>query len=432
MLLSSSTSKKIAANTLYQLIGKVVSMSITILATIIVTRAYGREGFGEFSLMQNFPALFFIIVDFGINAIATREISQNWEKSVKYFANVLFLRVVMSFVFIMLCIVVLQFFPYSNALKFGIYLSLLLILTQALYASTNIIFQAKLRYDLSTIGYILGSVLVLFLVLIASYLKLPVYVVNLSYVIGGLGTFLINIYFVKKVFKESGVVFVFTRDIIDVGLLKFLLIQTLPLGLMFIFSQINFKADSILISIMKLPTAYNLNNSESVAVYGLPYKIFEVSLVVPTFFMNAAYPILVKHMLEGKARLRDTIFKSMLILAGMGITAGVAGMVLAPLAIDILGGSEFSQSADVLRILFIGLVVFYLTQPLSWLIVTLGKQRYLPFIYLISAIFNMSANIYFIPKYSFYASSVITWISETLILLMLLFFARKAWKEKYA
>ena len=100
MLLSSSTSKKIAANTLYQLIGKVVSMSITILATIIVTRAYGREGFGEFSLMQNFPALFFIIVDFGINAIATREISQNWEKSVKYFANVLFLRVVMSFVFI--------------------------------------------------------------------------------------------------------------------------------------------------------------------------------------------------------------------------------------------------------------------------------------------------------------------------------------------
>ena len=272
----------------------------------------------------------------------------------------------------------------------------------------------------------------MFLVLIASYLKLPVYVVNLSYVIGGLGTFLINIYFVKKVFKESGVVFVFTRDIIDVGLLKFLLIQTLPLGLMFIFSQINFKADSILISIMKLPTAYNLNNTESVAVYGLPYKIFEVSLVVPTFFMNAAYPILVKHMLEGKARLRDTIFKSMLILAGMGITAGVAGMVLAPLAIDILGGSEFSQSADVLRILFIGLVVFYLTQPLSWLIVTLGKQRYLPFIYLISAIFNMSANIYFIPKYSFYASSAITWISEMLILLMLLFFARKAWKEKYA
>ena len=432
MSFSSSTSKKVASNTIYQLIGKVVSMSITILTTVIVTRAYGREGFGEFNLMQNFPALFFIIVDFGINAIATREISQDWEKSVKYFVNVLFLRVVISILFILFCIISLQFFPYSVLLKFGIYLSLFLILTQALFTTTNIIFQAKLRYDLSTIGYIFGSILILIFVLIFTVLKLPVYLVNFSYVIGGIGAFLINLFFVRKVLKESGKDLIISKDLIDIDLIKLLLVQTLPLGLMFIFSQINFKADSILISIMRLPSEYNLNNTESVAIYGLPYKIFEVSLVVPTFFMNAAYPILVRHMMEGKIKLKNTFFKSITILAGMGISASILGIILAPLAVEILGGSQFSQSVEVLKILFLGLVVFYLTQPLSWLIVTLGRQKFLPYIYLVSAVFNVSANIYFIPRYSFYASSVITWISELLILFMLLFFTHKAWKEKYA
>jgi len=38
------------------------------LAVAIIIRAYGKEGYGAFSLMQTFPALFFVIVDFGINA----------------------------------------------------------------------------------------------------------------------------------------------------------------------------------------------------------------------------------------------------------------------------------------------------------------------------------------------------------------------------
>jgi O-antigen/teichoic acid export membrane protein len=421
----SHTGKKIATNTLYQLIGKVTSMTITVLATIIVTRLYGREGYGEFNIMQNFPALFFIIVDFGLNAIATREISQHKELAEKYLSNIFVLRLVMSGMLMALCVMILRFFPYSESLKIGIYFSLLLILTQSLYASANIIFQVRLRYDLSTISYIAGSVVVLVLVLVFSYAHFSIAAVSFAYVIGGLVTFLLNLRFIKKLGYKIFISF-------DGMLWKTLLLQTLPLGLMFVFSQINFKADSILISVLKLPDAYKLNNTESVAVYGLAYKIFEVALVVPTFFMNAAYPVLVSHMVEGKERLQNTFSKSVKVLLLLGLSAGVFGVTFSPLMIRILGGSQFSQSVFSLQLLFLGIVVFYLTQPLSWLIVTLGKQKYLPAIYLISAVFNVSANIIFIPKYSFYASSVITWTSEALILLMLCFAALKAWKLKYA
>lgn len=424
-MIKSNSSRQIAGNTIYQLIGKMISMSITMFATFIITRMYGRAGYGEFNLMQNLPALFFIISDFGFNAIAARELAKDWTKAANYFGTILTMRTILSFGLMVFCVLLLQIFPYDNALKLGIYLALFLILTQSLYATTNIIFQVKLRYDYSTIGYVAGSILVLGFVLVLSVLRVPVMWVNFSYVIGGLLTFLVNMYFVKKL----GVSIRFKLDKV---LAKYLLIQSLPLGLMFIFSQINFKADSILLSLQQLPAGLGLGNTESVAIYGLPYKIFEVSLVVPTFFMNAAYPILVRHMEESKERLKETITKVILFLVGLGLMGSIVGVLFAPLAINILGGADFGLSISVLRLLLVGSFVFYITQPIAWLIVTLGHQKWLPLIYLISAVFNVSANLIFIPRHSFYASAVITWLSEFIILVFLVIFARKAWKLKYA
>ena len=155
------TSYKVASNTVYQMIGKAATMSITILATLLITRLYGRESYGEFSLMQNWPALVFIIVDFGINAIATRELSKDFSKANKYIGNILILRLLMSLFFVLALGVALTFFPYSQTLKFGIRLCLLLIVTQSLFATTNIVFQTKLRYDLSTISLVSGYVIIL-------------------------------------------------------------------------------------------------------------------------------------------------------------------------------------------------------------------------------------------------------------------------------
>jgi O-antigen/teichoic acid export membrane protein len=425
-MINSSTTKAIASNTAYQLIGKVITMSITILATVIITRFYGKQGYGEFSLMQNIPALFFIIVDFGLNAIATREISKDYEKAKNFIGNIIVMRVAMSFLLMAAAVFALSFFPYSSALRFGIYLSLFLILTQALIATTNIIFQVKLRYDYSTIGLVLGSIFILFFVLLFSWFELSIVWVNFSYVIGGLVTFCINLWLIKRYIGLN------INLRVDKTVWRYLIMQSFPIGLMFIFSQINFKSDSIMLSVMDLPTDMNLTNTEAVGVYGLGYKIFEVALVVPTFFMNAAYPVLVRHMQIGAHKLKNTFFRSITSLIFIGIAASIIGIVFAEFAVGVLGGPEFSQSAVSLRLLLIGLPVFYASQPVSWLIVTLDSQKYLPYAYLAGSVFNLAANYMYIPKYSFYASSTITWLSEIIILSLLALFALKAWRKKYA
>jgi O-antigen/teichoic acid export membrane protein len=425
MISLGKTSKKIASNTVYQIVGKLVSLCVTVLATVIITRAYGKTGYGAFSLMQGWPALFFIIVDFGINAIATRELSKDFSKAAKYIGNILLIRILFSAVFMAGLFLVLPLFSYSPALIFGIRLGLLLILTQSLFATTNIIFQVKLRYDLSTIGYACGYGVILALIVVLSRLHLDVAWVNFGYVVGGFVTFGVNYLFVRKLGVNPKLAF-------DKSVWKYLLLQSLPLGLMFVFSQLNFKSDTLLLSILKLPARYGLDSTESVAVYALPYKVFEVSLVIPTFFMNSVYPILVRRLQEGREKMKKTFLSILGILAAGSVVASVAGVLLSPWVIGFLGGAEFGQSTFVLQLLLGGLALYFLTQPLSWLLVVLERQKYLPFIYLVGAIFDVTANFIFIPKYSFYASTVITHIAEFIILVLLVIFSVRAWREKYA
>lgn len=423
-MISSDTTKKIAGNTIYQIVGKLISMSITMVAVVIVTRTYGREGYGEFSLMQSWPALFFVIVDFGINAIATRELSKDWSKANRYFGNILIIRFIFSLMLIGILSLTLNLFSYSDRLVTGIRMGLFLLLTQSLYSTANIFFQVKLKYNYSTIAYTVGYILIFILVLLFSLLKLEVMWVNFSYVLGGLITFILSLFYVKKL----GVVpdFTFDREI-----WQFLFTSSLPIGIMFVFSQMSFKEDALMISFLKLPESHGLNNTESVAVYALPYKVFEVLLVVPTFFMNSVYPVLVRHMTEGKEKLKQTFSKVIYFLLASGLLVGLLGIVFSPLAIKLLGGEKFSQSVGVLNILAGGVFIFYLTSPISWLIVTLGYQKYLPWIYLISFVFNMVSNFILIPRYSFYGASWVTVVSEFIVLFLLAVFARKSWKLKY-
>ncbi len=419
------TTKKIAYNTIFQLVGKVISMGITVLVTVVVARYFGRSSYGEFSLMQNWPALFFIIVDFGFNAVAVKEIAQNWKDAGKYFMTILWMRVTFSVVLIVLLSLLLMFFPYSGYLKTGIALSLFLILTQGLYATGNIIFQSKLRYDLSTYAYLAGYTAILFFTYMCVRFNLGVIAVSLSYVIGGLVTFAFMGFFIRRTYPDIKYIF-------DIKIAKDLVIKALPLGLMFLFSQISFKSDSILLSVLPIPSFLHLNNNDAVAIYSLPYKIFEVALVVPTFFMNSMYPVFIAKYKQGPKDLEYVFKKSISFLIFVSVIGSLAGIALAPYVINILGGSAFNMSSNVLRILLAGLLIYFLTQPLSWLLVTLGSQKVLPKIYLVSAFFNVFMNFLFIPKYGFYASSVITHLSEFIILILLFYTARKTWREKYA
>lgn len=423
----SPSMRLIASNTFYQLISKFITMSITFALTYLISKNYGAYGYGLFAIFQSFPALFYIISDFGLNAIGALEISKNEKKGGEVLSNILVLRLILSLLLIIVCLI-LAFYLYPNEeLRFGIALGSLIIIAQTLVATTNIIYQLKLRYDISALTNVISYIFILIGALYLINNQVSVVYLNFLYVVATFLAFGLNFYLLKKFDIKLNVRF-------QPKYLKKLMILSWPLGLMFVFSQINFKADSILLSILPIPNL-GLTNIETTGVYALPYKIFEVMLVLPTFLMNSAYPLLLKSMQESFEKLKNNFRKTIFYMLGIG---GVSSLVLfsgvwfmlTPDLISLIFDSEFIYSRDILLILFSGIFLFFLTQPLAWFLVIIEKQKYLPFIYGFSAILNVSLNYLFIPQYSFYASSVITLITEAVILTLLLGVFFKFWYSK--
>lgn len=423
----SPSMKLIASNTFYQLISKFITMSITFALTYLISKNYGAYGYGLFAIFQSFPALFYIISDFGLNAIGALEISKNEKKGGEVLSNILVLRLILSLLLVIVCLI-LAFYLYPNEeLRFGIALGSLIIIAQTLVATTNIIYQLKLRYDISALTNVISYIFILIGALYLINNQVSVVYLNFLYVVATFLAFGLNFYLLKKFDIKLNVRF-------QPKYLKKLMILSWPLGLMFVFSQINFKADSILLSILPIPNL-GLTNIETTGVYALPYKIFEVMLVLPTFLMNSAYPLLLKSMQESFEKLKNNFRKTIFYMLGIG---GVSSFVLfsgvwfmlTPDLISLIFDSEFVYSRDILLILFSGIFLFFLTQPLAWFLVIIEKQKYLPFIYGFSAILNVSLNYLFIPQYSFYASSVITLITEAVILTLLLGVFFKFWYSK--
>ena len=197
-----------------------------------------------------------------------------------------------------------------------------------------------------------------------------------------------------------------------------LLILSLPLGLMFIFSQIHGKADVFLLSVLKLPDTSSLNRNETLGVYGLAYKIFEVVLVFSTFFMSATYPILLTKS-ENLKELYRTYRMIVLFLALIGLLSMGGIYVFAPAVISLLGGFGFQDSILILRLLGLGLPIFFVSSATQWFILAIRRERTLPIIYAIGATITVLSNLILIPRYSYLSPAILTWMVEYLILLMM-------------
>jgi O-antigen/teichoic acid export membrane protein len=178
--------------------------------------------------------------------------------------------------------------------------------------------------------------------------------------------------------------------------------------MMLLFDVIYFRADNILLTLFR--------STSEVGTYGFAYKLFEFPLVIPTFFMNTVYPL----MLGGiggaldKKRIRSLFAKSIYTLVPLSVAGAAAGWFLASYIVMVR--PEFAGSIQVFRILCLGLPVFFASGATLWTLIALKKQGTLVWLYGCAMILNIVFNILFIPSYGGAAAAIVTVGSETFVL----------------
>lgn len=404
MILPAITQSKkfvVASNTVSQIVGKVVGAVTTFVVSLYIAKQYGAAGYGDFIKVTTFVALFYLLVDFGLNAIYLQK-KHEW-------STLLGLRISGSIAVSFLALIILVFLPqsqtngYTNVVRFGILLFLPTIFFQGLITSANAIFQQRLRYDFSMFALVFGNtVTILLLFFLPKQISTSVgLTMSLAILLVGIAiTGLVSLWYVRRL----GIAI--TVDI-SVKRWREFLWAAFPLGLTIFFNLIYIRADSIILTLTR--------STAEVGIYGLAYKVFELPLVIATFFMNAVYPLMVnKTNIKITKEFLSIVRQSGIVLLILSLLILLILWFLAPYIATI--HPEFLSSIAPLRVLSLSFPFFFLTSLSMWTLIACRRQNMLIGIYGGAMIVNIFFNIWLVPLFGYMAAAWVTVGSEALVL----------------
>ncbi len=397
-----SVSRKIIYNVTASSISKVITTVIALVNIGVITRYLGQEMFGNYIVALAFFLFFTAFGDFGIYQTTMREISRPNADEEKIVNNAVGLRIAISLIVIAIAPLFIYLSSYSNELKFSLCIVLFSFFFSSFTQMLIGLFQKRLMMDRVALVDMFGKGLQLALTLLGVKLDLGFNFIVGTLLITMIFNFLVTFWFAKKFIKF--------KPSFDINYWKKFLYQSFPIGLSVFVSFIYFKADSIILSWLK-PAA-------DVGVYGAAYKVIENLSFFPGMIVGLTMPIISYNIFSNRKKFEIIVNKNFKIFLILSIPIFIGTQVLAEEIITLIAGPEFIISADILRIVILSLVFIFFGQLFNSILIAAKLQKELLWGLLFVAIFNVSSNLLFIPKYSYFATAYTSVFTELLVIMI--------------
>lgn len=410
-----SYTRRVAFNTIIQIVGKVITTVISLFLVAALTRYLGVSGYGQYTTIFAFIQFFAVLADFGFFWFLVREISKPEAPQEKIFNNVLTFRSILAAVVFALAFGVGFLIPQYHDLRIGIGIVAAAWFWQALNGTYVGIFQNRLRMDKAALTDVLGRLVILAIVLFQISQQASLNQILWSYFIGNLVNFLASAWL--------GRVYLRFRPAFDFSYWKKVFTESSLIFIVSILGLIYFKIDTLMLSLLKTST--------DVGIYGPPYKVVEILILLPAIFMGNVFPVVTHYIYAKDSRLEGAFQKSFdfLLIAGVPIAVGV--ILIANRIISIVAGPEFISASTIapvwglaansslaLQILVVAVAISYISHLFGYLIIALGKQTKMIGPNLFLVIFNVGLNLVLIPRYSYIGAAVATVLTEILVVFL--------------
>lgn len=417
-----SLTRKVAYNTVIQIIGKAITTIISLYLVAALTRYLGVSGYGQYTTIFAYVGFFSVLADFGFFWILVREIADPKADIHKSVSNILTLRTILGIVFFGLAFLISFLIPQYHEFRMGIAIVGLASLWLALNSTYIGVFQNKLRMDKAAITDILGRLIILGITIYLIKKDLGLNSILWAYAIGNIINFFASAYL--------GRIYANFRPAFDFVYWKKVIWQAFPMGIVLLLGLIYFKIDTVMLSLMR--------SSEDVGIYGPPYKVLEILMLVPSMFMGNVFPIVTRYIFDKDPRVQNALQKSFDFLFLMVVPVVLGVMFTAPRIIRLVAGREFvtaqtigpvfgiqATSAFALQILIVAVGFSFISHLFGYLVIALGKQAKLIGPYIFLAIFNIGLNLILIPKISYIGAAFVTVLTEILVLVFSWWIAKK-------
>ncbi len=383
----------LSQQTIIQLASKVVNTILGVAIVALMTRALGTHGFGEYTTVTSYLQFFAILIDFGLTMTAGRILGEAKYDEGKLLGNFLSFRVISASIIFLLAPILSIWLPYPIELKLGIALTSLGFLASTISQSLSGVYQAKFKTHLLGLADMSARIILLAITWLAYQKSLNLNAYLIALVIANLINCVIILWQLKKFTNLSFQ--------IDWQIWHAIWHTTWPVALTIAFNLIYFKADTLILSLVK-PSA-------DVGLYGAAYKILEVLLALPAIIGGLVLPLAARAWVQKNTVELKNLYAGTfdaLLAAGLGIMAG--SFVIGTPLIIWLTGAEFAISGSILMILSVACAAIFLGNASGYFIFALDKQKKLIPMYAIAALLALVGYIIFIPKYSYFGAAWVT------------------------
>ena len=408
-------SKKVANNIFSLLVAKIISAAIVFVGYAAIYRYLGKFGFGQFQYVISYIMLFSVVVDFGIQQMVIKRVSEQKEESKRYLGNFFAVEFFVALAVFGILAVVALFIEHDPIVRnailvagFGMFLNALSNPFMAIISAhedMHIIAVVNFLDSLINVGVMFAAII------------FHQYIVFLAIVQALMGIMHMIVYSraIKRYVPNPQLFSFFLR--FDFSLAKSMLRAALPFGLLIGFSIIYGKIDVIILS--------RLRGYSETGLYTLAYKYFDFLAFVPAIVSSSLYPFFSAKIKEGRLdEVKNAVQTYTRYMIAVAVPLAFGGAILAPSLVTILGGEEGLMAYLALQVLVFASAALFIYSAVNSLVVnqltTLAIKVSLANIFI-----NTIGNLILIPKYGFQAAAFMTVFSETVQAVCYFYFAKK-------
>ncbi len=398
------SSRTFAGNFLIQTGSRAAAIVIGFVLTLIMTRALGPHGFGEFSIATTTLQLLGTLVDFGLTIslvvlISAPGVTEAEER--KIVQNVIGMRFLFGiFVYGLGACLMLLFPLWSEAVRHAIQIGAVAYLLSSCSSVVIGVFQKHACMWRGALAELLNRVAQLAFVLIVVATAPTVEWMAVSILVGNV-VWLFAVFVLLRPFASFSPRF-------DWNIWRQAIQASWPIAISTILNLVYLRGDLFFLSLFR--------STEEVGLYGLAYRVVDVLTQLPVIFMGILLPSLVSDWAkQDRAAFAVHLNRAFAFFSLLGFPLVAGGLVVGTSLAVFMGGEAFTGAGPILSLLLIALLGIFFGGMYGHAIVAVEKQRMMLWGYGAAALVATIGYLLLIPPFGMWGAASVTIAIEALI-----------------
>ena len=392
-----SIARSVVKNTAVLSIGQFVILPLGVVYTVILSRYLGPSGYGMYAFAYSSVNLLMMFVNLGFGNLAIRNISRSRDQAAKYFANVVFVKIVLAFMTFSIFFTVAKFMGQSLEILLLILAAGISLVIDALSETMANVFYAFERMEYNVLGQVVRSTVVLGVGTGAVLLSLTVTQIVAVSIAGDIIRAILNfILLSRKVIRP--------RLDIDIGFCLHLAMESLPFALLVVVTVLDSDLNVIMLGALR--------NKAEVGWYSSAMRILSVLLIAPSMFLHSIYPVLSKLYATSRESFALSYSKSYQYGLILGPPMAVGTFLLADQVVPLIFGARFENAISLVKVLSFVIAVSFCNNINGATLNAMGKEKLFSVISLIAVLSVATINWLMIPRLGYiwvaFMQSVVT------------------------